>query len=167
MPGRFARAVPVLGHPVQAGPPSACSAGPPLGASERAGSLPSHFVRTWPFGAFARGAQVPGHFPRLLLGHLARTAQAQPLPVYLRCPPKLGIAEAGLLMAAHYFPSESDRWALAGRRLRRGQARRSQAVRKPLRQSSVELPERRQLIGLPASIDRCRAVRSNCRSAKP
>jgi hypothetical protein len=82
------------------------NAGPLLGASERAGSLPAHFVRTWPLVVVAWAAQALGHFPRPVMGHLAQPllghpVRARPVLAHLSRPPTLGIASTGLRLMAH------------------------------------------------------------------
>ena len=113
MPGHFAQAGLVLGRPVRAGPVPVhfapppgpllgdyASAGPLLGDSARAGSQPAHFARAGPVGAFAWAGSVLRHLAQPVLGHLVRAVRAQPVPVYLPRPPKLGIASTRLQLVA-------------------------------------------------------------------
>src|SRR5882757_8064228 len=73
---------------------------PLLGDSARAGSQPAHFARTGPVGAFAWAGSVLRHLAQPVLGHLVRAVRAQPAPVYLPRPPKLGIASTRLQLVA-------------------------------------------------------------------
>ena len=94
MPGHFAQTGPVLGRLVRAAPaPVHFAPVEPLhGDLARAGSLSAHFARAGPVGVFSGFGPVVGHLAEPVLGHLERAVRAQPVPVDLARPPKLGIA---------------------------------------------------------------------------
>ena len=93
MPGHFAQTDPVLGRLVRAGPAPVHFA--PVerlrGDLARAGSLSAHFARAGPVGAFSGAAPVVGHLAQPVLEHPEGDAWAQPVPVDIARPPKLGI----------------------------------------------------------------------------
>src|SRR5690242_18404938 len=133
VPGHFAQTCPVLGRLVREGFVSEHFAPAELffGDFARVSSLPAHYGRAGRLGAFAWIGDLLGHFSRPGAGHLEWTVRARPVPAHLSPPPKLAISQTELQMAAHSFPSESDRRVQRLQQFRRRSARSLRSAARP------------------------------------